>query len=495
MSKGIPTVAATFFSILLLLALSQHKVVEAANLKIKYLSELPSSVRLDDKYYQQDKYLVYKYILFQFDQTVSVSGVKIKFIVDKDWYNKNEIKDVIFLHYLNGHWQRANYQSKGKDGNYFVYQVLSPQVEGYWVIVGVLPDSKASTTKSNFIIGETSGNFNREVKLPNYIDKIVSLKQKIDLTISNPTKVKGASAIANATASVSLLMLLISLNGLSNLFLALGQMFASLLGLFSENKNYKKGLVYDIETGEPIKLARVDLINSETNRVQATKFTDKNGMYYFLVPSGKFHLKVYKKGYKIVKFDEVSFLKNILKKEDLNLDIELNKPGIVKKNIAILKEQASISGFGLVNVLVRGKVWQIVFNILFYIGFAFSVWSVYTSPKMFNFIVFGFYLIILFFKLTFLGKAKFGRIIDENGKPEPFAIIKILEPQSGKIIARAITNTKGNYYIVLEPGEYILEIETNKGLSFRKRIKVYDAGVLTKKIIIRHANLQPEPAK
>ncbi len=494
MSKGISTVVVTFFSILLLLGLPQHKV-KAANLKIKYLSELPSNVKLDDKYYRQDKYLIYKYILFQFDQTISVSGVKIKFIVDKNWYNKNKIKDVIFLHYQDGHWQRVNYQSKGKDGDYFVYQILSSQVEGYWVIVGVLPDSKTSGPELNLTFRINSGNFGKKVELPDYVEKIAGLKQKIDLTITDPARVKGVSAIANATASASLLMLLISLNGLSNLFLALGQMFASLLGLLSKSRNYKKGMIYDIETGEPISLARVDLINSETGRVQATKFTDKNGMYYFLVPPGKFHLKVYKKGYKIVKLDEVSFLKNILKKEDLNLDIELNKPGIVKKNIAILKEQASISGFGLVNVLVRGKVWQIVFNILFYIGFAFSLWSVYASPKIFNFIVFGFYLIILFFKLIFLGKAKFGRIVDENGRPEPFAIVKILEPQSGKIITRAVTNTKGNYYIVLDPGEYILEIETNKGLNFRKRIKVYDAGVLTKKIIIRHPKLQAEPAK
>jgi len=87
-------------------------------LNIKYLDNFPGDVNFDSKYQKPEEYLVYKYVKFSFGQSITTSSVKLSFLVDNNWYEKNNIKDVIFLRFNNGSWTRVGYNNKTVEGNY-----------------------------------------------------------------------------------------------------------------------------------------------------------------------------------------------------------------------------------------------------------------------------------------------------------------------------------------------------------------------------------------
>lgn len=58
---------------------------------------------------------------------------------------------------------------------------------------------------------------------------------------------------------------------------------------------------------------------------------------------------------------------------------------------------------------------------------------------------------------------KWGTIKNQNDKPEAFTTIKIFDKETRKLQARTITDEKGRYFLILDPGYYDAEVISVNG--------------------------------
>ncbi len=487
-----------FFNILTLLGIiflvSYTQSVFADTLTIHYYDNFNEFAHLDSKYSQPDKYLVYKYVSFtNTDSNIHYTDVTLGFKVDKNWYQQNKIGDIIFLRYSNGDWDRINYNSKTDSGNYLYYKVNSDTLGEYWAIVGVLPNNKNIISNDILLkdktrlqqINQSGPNSFKIINDNQKISQFIENGKRVAITLKEPTKVKGASVASATTATLSLAALIALLNGPANFFIVFKQLILAMVGLFSTKRKLRGGVVYDVNTGKPIPLVRVDIIDKKTDKVKTTKFTNKDGRYYFLAPKGEYIVEAKKPQYKIVDISDINFVNALLHKEDIFKEVKLNEPGVIKKNIALLREDKKIYSQSTIMEILKNSSGYIA-GTLFFIGLVFNVWVCYVNPNFLNFSMLGVYILIILFRWMFVGKEKYGIIVDENGKPEAFATINIFEYYDNKLVSRAVTDTKGRYYITLDKGKYLLEIKTNDGITIKKTIKVSDKNTLSKKIIIKN---------
>jgi hypothetical protein len=448
---------------------------------IEYLDDFPGDAGLDSRYKEVDKYMVYKYVKFSFKESVTVNSVGLKFIVDNSWYEKNKVKDVIFLKFNNGSWSRVGYNSKSDIGGYSKYEITSNSIGQYWAIIGVLPEGKIAGATITKTKTDYKKIFN-SLEYTKSVQDVIDVGENMLITLKDPIKVKGASTIATTTATISAVTLLTLLNGPASLLIVLQQIGIAFLGLFSLKKKHRSGVVYDANTGIPISLVRVDLVDKKSDRIKETRFTDKNGRYYFLAPEGEYYLELRKKGYKIVKSNKAYLVKALLHKSDIKVEVVLDDAGIIRKNIALV--QSDRKSHGQVRTFLS-LVMKYLIKVAFFAGIIISTWSCYTNPTLFNFFILGIYVLILAFNGFFAKNPKYGTIVNINNKPEPFASINLLDAKTKKIISRVISDTNGRYYILLEKGEYILNVKTVDGVSVRRKIKTKHKSILAQKLVIQ----------
>ena len=99
-------------------------------------------------------------------------------------------------------------------------------------------------------------------------------------------------------------------------------------------------------------------------------------------------------------------------------------------------------------------------NILFYLGFAFSCFSVFVVPNKYNYIVFALYCALFILRRTILKSRPFGAVIDKNTNlPLPFAILRFAYAGTGVEVIHRITDGTGHYYCLLPNGDYVVQIE------------------------------------
>ena len=456
----------------------------ADTLKVKYYEDFSQFAHLDQKYSNPDKYLVFKFLSFNKEGNIEYEDVTLKFVVDKKWYEKNKIEDIIFLRHDQDGWQRIPYINKIVQGNDIIYSVKSNRLGEYWAVIGVLPNDK------NIIATDIAANEKNKLLHKNLNFKKEFNDKKADLpteknialnTLEKAVSVKGTSVATTATAAFSLIALLALLNGPANFLIAFKQLLLALIGFISSNKKVKKGIVYDAITGQPVPLVRIDIIDKKTDRIKTTKFTDKNGRYYFLVPKGEYLIEAKKKNYTILDADNLKIAKALLSKDDISREVKMSETGIIDKNIALIKEDEASSGKSFwhkIHISTIGKI-------LFIFGFIFNIILCYFQPTILNCITLAVYILVLIFHWIFLiGSEKYGIIVNDKGEPEAFALVNIFDKKH-KLIHRAITDTKGRFYIILDPGLYELEIKTSDGSSVRQKIKIKKKKALSGKLIIK----------
>jgi len=350
----------------------------------------------------------------------------------------------------------------------------------YWAIIGVLPNQAIDEETSSKIIKQRK-TFTSIGQIKS-VEKAVNFGEEMLVQLKEPIKVRGASVVATTTATMGVMSLLALLNGPANLWIILQQLGSAFLGLFFSKKRHRSGIVYDANTGMPVRLVRIDLVDKKDNKIKSTRFTDKNGRYYFLAPKGDYYLSLKKKGYKTVEGNKGYSLKALLQDSDVKLGVKLNESGVIKKNVAILRDD--ISTHGRIRIISMA-VLRCLVNVLFVVGFIISLWSCYVNPVLFNFFIVAVYIVIIFLKRFFAKSPKYGIIVNKNNEPEPFAIINILDAKTKKPVSRVISNTEGKYYVLLEKGEYILHVTTVDGDSVKRRIRVSDKNILAQKLIIK----------
>jgi len=240
---------------------------------------------------------------------------------------------------------------------------------------------------------------------------------------------------------------------------SMGQLLIALQGMLQNSyvlpfvlgrSKKESGFVYDNQTGKPVSLARVRLLN-ENGQEMGRYITDTTGIYSFYVPEGKYVLDIEKKGYAFYKNNSTSA---VYYADSYNGDqiICTERRNSISKNIALspvyYKKQEEIqrNGYGM------------FLDTFFIVGFFASVlfFSIHTTAwyflPMLIFIASG------FLQRMYARKCPYGTVIRKKDIREPNAIMEIHDKITGDFVARTVTNEKGRYYLMLNPGIFSLTV-------------------------------------
>lgn len=317
-------------------------------------------------------------------------------------------------------------------------------------------------------IADTFGNIITEAKA-SFNETVVQFQEaskEVKKAINTPTgKVATKTAVAvSVAAAVSQGVAATVLPSVSSF----GDLYSILLRLLSvaggvKRKTKKWGVVYDSKTKRPIDPAYVTIEN-EQGKIMEERFTDMEGRFGFLVPAGRYKIKASKTHYSFPSklgrpkdelYDNLYYgdYLNIADHGVINVNIPLDPIGF-DWNEEIKKK---IMNFSLKKELVRKSI----FPVLFYGGLIASPLVYWAAPSLFNLLIIFFYVIILILRMLGFKEKNYGRIYDRNtGKPIPFARLKVYLPESNQLIAQAVADITGRYYIlVAAKGRYLIIVE------------------------------------
>ncbi|MEO6728631.1 MAG: Ig-like domain-containing domain [Candidatus Dojkabacteria bacterium] len=258
--------------------------------------------------------------------------------------------------------------------------------------------------------------------------------------------------ITGILSGLSLLLLILAL--LINSSNIIGNIFGIIALLLNKRKR-PWGVILDSKTQKPVSFATVRLVVENTLEVIAQTVSALDGTYGFNISEGKYTLEVRHPQYKIFK-TSIEIQKD---EEGYVLDIEL----------------ASILGDGVSRPKFKDKLkasflsfYNKFRDAFFIFGFLFAVLSILISPSIWNWIIFGIFLLIIFFNviLEYKSRSLFSDVEDaQTGKKVPFAIVKIYELISYKNIDTRVCDSRGNFDYYGEPGEYGVVV-ASKGYKF-----------------------------
>ena len=236
-------------------------------------------------------------------------------------------------------------------------------------------------------------------------------------------------------------------------------------------------MVYDRETGKPLPMATVSIYNEEGKKADS-RVTDSMGTYGFLVPPGKYSIIVEKKGYIFTPYDEEHKVFYVNNYEGQVLDVQ--EYDLIKKDIPLKPEKKTWASWFDSHRVARGTTF-----VVFYGGFAFSLFALYVSPGILNSVVCGLYVICAVFN-AFAGKGvRWGRVVGKHEEKKGFAYIKVFDKKDeSKMVARTISDEQGRYYLILEKGDYNLEAVGTAGDRWHGELAVPERMAIKKKIVL-----------
>jgi hypothetical protein len=234
------------------------------------------------------------------------------------------------------------------------------------------------------------------------------------------------------------------------------------IGMFFFPKRRQKqwGTVYDQANGAPLPLARVQLIDRETGRVLDNRMTDSMGSYFFLVKPGRYQLSVEKTGY-IMASDKDRAQARTLYSTPYEGNIIMHEDGVVYKDISmvLLGKRPRLA---FVDLVARNwKGW--LATLLFWVGFSISLYLALIQQTLLDMVVVAVYILIIVTQRSFQRRPTLGKAVGPGGESLPFVWITITRSDSGVREARTITDEHGNYFLMLNAGDYFIQAKSVDG--------------------------------
>jgi hypothetical protein len=283
-------------------------------------------------------------------------------------------------------------------------------------------------------------------------------------------------AVAVGYAAVSMLQLSIYVDSLAQVPRMLINLFGAFFYRFGRRR--RQGKVYDTKTGKPVPLARVTIYDEEGNPKE-TKTTDKYGTYFFLVPKGDYTIEASKKGYEIATEEESKKAKTVYANAyTKGKTITANKDDIISQSIPV--KQTKISG--LARYFGSKSIYNVI-SIIFWVGLIFSVLQNIFNPTVSNYIITAIYVMFYILRVANLPKPKWG-VVSKSKKPVPFTIIEAIDSKEKELVARSVSDEKGRYAFILNPGYYKLTAKTSQGAVSETRFKLDKRKIMGKDITL-----------
>jgi len=242
---------------------------------------------------------------------------------------------------------------------------------------------------------------------------------------------------------------------------------------YSKRKKVPWNTVYDAETKKPLVFAVIRLLSTD-ERVKNTMVTDELGRFTYLPPAFDYKLEAAMAGY-VFPSTTVTGAQDdpygkVYRREVLSA-------GAVSSGLALPLDKMKLSRKRPLHVNVVGVVGQI----LFFAGFAWSMYCVLTAPVWYNFVVIGLYLLVsTHIATSYIRKARsFGVIRNSiTMKPLKAVTIYLVNGVTNQVVDNRLTDETGRYQFFVNEGEYILKIIHPAFITTEKTISVKAAGKL-----------------
>ncbi len=285
--------------------------------------------------------------------------------------------------------------------------------------------------------------------------------EKVNATIAVPVIIVATAAntaAAAATTGVTFASFLTYLQGL----------VTQPLFLFARRRRKEWVIVYSSLTKLPIDLATVRLVDEKTNRLIATRVTDKEGRYIFFADLGSYRIKVAKPGYTFPSL----YLKD--KTSDLEFtDLYLGGPLEVTTYKALAfpipidpQERVDVPK----NVRSRSRKRAIQKRVA-YSGPLFAAVSFAITPNLTTttLLALQFILLVIFKRLAEGEKPKTWATVRDADTDAPisFAVVRIFDATYNKLLETQVTDKSGRYAFLVGRGIFYITIDKPGYDSYR----------------------------
>lgn len=227
------------------------------------------------------------------------------------------------------------------------------------------------------------------------------------------------------------------------------------------------GAVYDAETKQPLDPAYVQLFDQAGNEV-ASAITDLDGRYGFLVPPGKYFMKVGKTDY-VFPSQKMAGKTNDNLYQDLYFGepVEVNEEGaVITKNIPMdpltgsnwnqeAKRKMKVTQFFSRHDGVAHRV----IDVLFIVGFGVSIYALAISPVWFNILTVALYFVLSIIMLLGATRRAYGQIKDVAGRAMAGAVVRAFNAHLDKEVSHRTIGDSGLYYMLVQKGDYYVKVE------------------------------------
>jgi hypothetical protein len=271
---------------------------------------------------------------------------------------------------------------------------------------------------------------------------------------------------------------------------------AALSGIFGGAKRKRDwGLVYDGASGKPLSLAVVRLFG-ENGKFIESKVTDASGAYYFLVAKGKYTMKVEKEGY-VMHVDTDMSARDVnvrYANEYAAVGVIMLAEGIICNDINMIDRTSQTtvaSGYAqrIKKPFSFSRLAEFVVPFIFWGGFGYNLVIMITRTTPLSIFFTALYLAVWMMQRTFSSNAiRYGGVTNATGGKLPFVWINIYNKMTGVREARTITDEYGHYFLVLNPGQYVVEASSvNGNMKLVKEISFSSRGAFNERLVLRES--------
>ena len=302
-----------------------------------------------------------------------------------------------------------------------------------------------------------------------FVDTVQALQDIRESPTAQTAADIAVPAIAVATAASA-----VSLFAAFNLLPFLQYIISFPALIFGRRKRKGYGVVYNAISKVPVDLATVRLYQvlefatqdqnlPFSERLVASRVTDKNGRYFFLAQPGKYRIRAMKPGFAFPS----DYLKQV-KDDRIYLDVYHGEHVVVNESNALITANIPLDPSQAVAAappaaIRRKLLLQKIQGAMTWGGLAVSGVFAFIRPNVLMFSLVGVQVLVFVIskRLATPRKAKsWGIIYDkQTGRPLSQVIARIFEPKYNKVLETAITDSRGRYSFLLGPNEYYATFE------------------------------------
>lgn len=292
----------------------------------------------------------------------------------------------------------------------------------------------------------------------------------IQSAITEIIQVLGSSMASSSTAYTLLILLSIPLLIIQSVHFTRDLIAPFIKG---RDKRYIESLIYDSVTGLPVKGAKVELIEEDSNKHLAATLSNSEGKYAFDVsPNKNYRVKVEKGGF--VQFTEK---RSDLEKAGLrytnnylggNFQSESNEY-VFNKNIPLVELDPDNAAK---LVIQKSRINSILFSLnlaLMLLGTGLTIIILINYPTVINYIILSLYALsfLLFLsRIIIINGRDFGMVVNLSAHKTPVAgaIIRAIRTNDHKLAKTTVSKKNGKFSLALPRGNYELYI-SKQGLK------------------------------